>query len=603
MSSSTPKKLSAFTALVLAVVLGVTFYAVFMLNQAKSINESLDFSAQKEYRNFARGPARWERMSHHVARLNYNQNEETIEDAFVAIDVVKLRINILQNSDFSKYNQFYESIGKNQGSLSVNELQTRFDRMRSIVNAIEEAVIDVEDGQPLKDISALNEEGIALIQTIEATIARYTLVAFDKQVEAMDTFFGINFNLFLISVTTLFGVSAFAIYSAYQQRQLNEALQKAAKASQAKDAFLANISHELRTPLNAIIGTSHLALRETKNNTLVTALNQIQRSGQLLTSLVDDVLDIAKNRSEDIKLDPVTFDLKNVIADVHSTGKSLVHNGVVLHLETNIPAQTYVHADSIRLQQVLNNLVSNACKFTSQGEVSLVVQAQPENDTHLRINFQVRDTGIGIPEQHLENLFTAFYQVDGSTRRAFGGTGLGLAISQAIVKAMDSEIQCKSQPGQGSTFSFSLTLKTQCQVTQKEKAETTDLSRMVNARILLVEDNPVNLKIARALLERKGVRIHTAEDGFKACDTVEEIGPTNLDLILMDIEMPGMDGHETTIRLNDTYGTDLPPIIALSAHAFDSERDKALSEGMVDFVTKPVKPEHLYQSVLKHLRQ
>jgi signal transduction histidine kinase len=602
MFSSIFKQVSLFTITILIIIAAATTYSFFILDQTKKVKDSVDFSSQKEFRNFSRAPARWERLARMIDQLNYVQDEQTFENAYIAIDVAKLRITILQGTDYSGYQLYYKNGGKSDGALSVEEIAIRFSHLTDLLKIIEDAVVDFEDGaHAMKDVSKELNEGEVIVQTIEATMSAYTLKTLDHQVEAVNHFFRMNLNLFLISIVTLLGLFSFAVYSSYQRRLLNAALIEVEQASKAKDAFLSNISHELRTPLNTITGMAHLVLDNVHTTDNRKIIEQINSSAQLLTRLVDDVLDFSKIYAQKLNLSMGVFDLCSLVESTNGLADGLLKYGCSFQLEHNLESPTLVTGDDMRLQQVLNNLISNACKFTEQGFITLRLDLEEIFPNHIKIRFAVSDTGIGVSKEIQSRLFQPFRQADDSTSRIYGGTGLGLTISQSLVNMMGGKIEIDSAQDQGSCFFFELIFEKAQIVQQASVDETGNQVNLDKVRVLLVEDNPINLKITSALLKKCGAMVHCAEDGFKACEIVSEIGIDNLDIILMDINMPKRDGHQTTRILLAQYGEKLPPVLALTAHAFDAERDRAAASGMVGFITKPIKPKKLYTEIERHI--
>ena len=605
-AASRPWRILLFLAVPMAVI-AATGYAVYIIQQAQATQDSVDFVSQKEYRNFARAPARWERMTRQVLALEHSPDSlDAIDEAFTAIDVIKLRIHLLKSLNYDKYAAYLASNETQAAVLPVPVMMARLDRIAELTSAIESHIIDIEAGEAfsLERLSPSLEEGAMLLQTLEAGMADYTLHTLDEQVQKIDRFFTLNFHLFLVFAATLLGMSAFATYSRFQQSRLNEALAREAEASAAKDRFLANISHELRTPLNAILGTTHLALDDPDSQTLQQReqLQQVQRSANLLLELVNDVLQLAKIRSDSVQLKDEVTDLNALIQDVDHTAVSLLQPGTRFTVDNRLPKTFFVRCDAVRLQQVLNNLVSNACKFTHEGEIRLQVESEDQPDGTAHITVAVIDDGIGIPHDRQARLFQPFSQVSPERDRQYGGTGLGLSISQSIIEAMGGRISVCSAAGEGSTFSFSIYLKREDapQLAPVKPHQSYDLAGL---RILLVEDNPINLKIASTLLQKQGAEVFIARDGIDAEEQVVTIGPDRLDMILMDIEMPRRDGHATTIALRQRFGSLLPQIVALTAHAFDGERSRALAAGMQGFITKPIKPDILYHAVMTHARR
>ncbi len=378
----------------------------------------------------------------------------------------------------------------------------------------------------------------------------------------------------------------------HMEDQLRVAKDAAEQASQAKSLFLASMSHEIRTPLNGVIGMTDLLQR-----TPLTAKQQryvaiAQQSGNALLTIINDILDFSKIEVGKVELECIPFDLRQVVNNVRdlflesAKSKELAFSCTV---EANVPA--LLCGDPARLRQVLTNLVSNAVKFTAAGEVRLRVQRRESTGSHLcPLRITVRDTGVGMDEQARRDLFTPFSQADSSTTRRFGGTGLGLAITRQLVELMGGSIDVDSRLGEGACFRIDLELGIEDRANAAGSPDVTapeDVPR--DGVVLVVEDNPVNLFLAEAMLQELGCRVLTAENGEQALATLRSRA---VDLVLMDCEMPVMDGYETTQRYREeerrqgAAGVRLP-IVAITASAIQGDRERCLEVGMDDYLPKP----------------
>ena len=357
------------------------------------------------------------------------------------------------------------------------------------------------------------------------------------------------------------------------------------EAQQAKTTFLATISHEIRTPMNGVLGVTEAMLTEPMAPHQQENLRLIQRSGKLLVALINDLLDLTKAEAGKLSIERYDFDLRRVLDDVRALFEPAAQQkGLALkvHLSDEVPLA--LRGDGMRLTQVLNNLVSNAVKFTPQGEVMVRVQTSGP----LRLRFEVRDTGIGIEPALEQKLFTAFQQGDGSTTRRFGGSGLGLALAQQLVTMMGGHIDVESVPAQGTCFSFTLDFEPSArpllELTPPQGLPVTSLTAGV---VLVVDDNPINLAVAAQLVEKSGFSARKASSGLEA---VSLLSKTNdVTLVLMDCHMPEMDGFEATerIRALKTVKTGLP-IIALTASTLPEDLEACRRSGMNDVLIKPV---------------
>ncbi|MEO9804190.1 MAG: PAS domain S-box protein [Reichenbachiella sp.] len=387
-----------------------------------------------------------------------------------------------------------------------------------------------------------------------------------------------------------------------EREQLKIAKLKAEAASEAKARFLSMMSHEIRTPLNGIIGTTHLMLSKSPKESQLQHLNVLKQSGDNLLALVNDILDFNKIEEGKISLDLSTFNLHNLV--------NLIYENYVIQANEKRIGLSYDYdqslsefylGDSLKIGQILHNLVSNAIKFTHSGQVSISLKMVGQHDNFDNIQFEVKDSGVGIPKGKQENIFEIFTQASKNTTQEYGGSGLGLTITKKLLELMNSEIQLKSKITEGSTFSFSLILQ-RCaeEPTTNNKGSITKNFALLAANILLVEDNGFNRVIARDFLESWGCEVVEAINGKEALSILKQ---KNIDLVLLDLQMPVMDGFETikVIRKSkDTYFNELP-VIALTAAALGDAKEEVFKSGMNDFISKPFLPQEFYNKLSYHL--
>lgn len=568
----------------------------------------------------------------HRKQRNYEKSNEYLYkalDMIAGTDETDIRIHIYNNlgANFLSLNQpdqAQDYVHKNyelamsKGSLSqkVEALELRTDFAKSNQN-FEEALALYTKYTLYKD-SLINQNSIQKTANIrhqfqlekqeaESDILRREQAAQIEVIKIQRIFLTISILGMLLTIGlliylySLFRFKKIANTKLIEQaNDLKKAKEIAENASKAKAEFLSIMSHEIRTPMNAVIGMTHLLIDDSPRPDQMEYLNTLKFSGTSLLNLINDILDFSKIESGKLSIEHIDFNLHELIRGItHSLGIKGHDKNVVVKYHYDPDMQKIYNGDPVRLGQILTNLVGNAVKFTEHGSVELRVEKINDQE----INFQVIDTGIGIPEDKQSLIFEQFSQSSVDTTRKYGGTGLGLTITKKLLNLMNTEIHLTSTPGKGSTFYFSLPLKPSINIlktmTEDSPGKPKTFKNLSGLRVLVAEDNKINQVIARKFLEKWEIQTVVVNDGQ---EVLEKIGKENFDVILMDIHMPELDGIETTriIRKSDNPAIADLPIIALTASALEEEIKMILEAGMNDIVTKPFDPLTLYQMIARY---
>ena len=375
------------------------------------------------------------------------------------------------------------------------------------------------------------------------------------------------------------------------EKQLEESRQKAEESLETRKLFLANISHEIRTPISAISGMSGILADTEISETQKQYVNAIQSSSKSLMVIVNDILDMSKLESGKFSAEFIPFELRSILDPLYTTYLLKTdEKGIAFSVEYPNDMPQWLFGDPTRLGQILNNLISNAIKFTDTGKVTLKITFEKKGK-HNKFSFSVTDTGIGIDQEKLKTIFEFFSQEDNTITRRFGGTGLGLAISKSIAELLGGEITVESEKNVGSTFKFRLNMP---EANVQLKNEAIDQSDLTGKNVLIVEDNELNRFLAVTILKKWNANIHIAVNGDEAVKAVSNL---KIDIVLMDIQMPVMDGVAAAKAIRNELKSNIP-IIALTANALESEKEKCWQAGMNDYITKPYNPEFLREKII-----
>ena len=392
------------------------------------------------------------------------------------------------------------------------------------------------------------------------------------------------------------------------QEELISAKKVAEKSKEMQSQFLSNMSHEIRTPMNGIIGITRLLQGSELNQEQRHYLNTIIKSSENLMVIINDILDFSKIEAGKIVIEETRFNLDSLLSTVEDIfALKAKEKGIHLSLEKEDDVPTWVHGDSVRLNQILSNLISNAIKFTEKGGVTIRTSVIMADDTHATLWIRVKDTGIGIPETKLGSIFQSFVQASSSTTRTYGGTGLGLTITKKLIELQNGRLWVRSTVNKGTIFNFKLRYKIAANEKRDEekihalekKSNDIILNELKGIDVLLVEDHPINQMLATRVLKDWGFNVTLAENGLIALDIISK---NDFNLVLMDINMPEMDGYMTTKEIRSgkyTQNSEIP-IIAMTASAFIGDNQKCFKAGMNDYISKPFNPQDLLEKISKH---
>ncbi|WP_435353400.1 response regulator [Emticicia sp. SJ17W-69] len=479
------------------------------------------------------------------------------------------------------------------------------EKFQSFVKAVNDSYLNFErDKELFEHSSQLNEKEYAEVNAKLKKEIKQRRLSVEKLIEAIRSL-EVQEGLHTESLDSnnLLSLVDFLQIQIDNRKQIEIELRKskeaAEQATQAKSEFLSMMSHEIRTPLNAIVGLTYLMQQEEMSENMAENLKILQFSTDNLHVLINDILDFSKIEAGKVELERISFDFKQLISNIKKANQVKAEekgNKIRLMIDDDVP--NVVIGDSLRLGQIISNLVSNAVKFTRNGSITVELACLRKFDNRVAMEVSVADTGIGIPLEKQALIFEKFTQANSETTRQFGGTGLGLVITKKLLELYDSEIQLESEAGKGAKFFFTIELEIGSELKNKASEGSNELlneNTLKGVRILLVEDYPINIKVATKFLERWQVELDVAENGLIATEKHEK---GRYDVILMDIQMPVMDGYSAAEKIREVDSE--VPIIALTASATFTNQDRAFIVGMNDYVTKPFNPKELYQKIAKY---
>ncbi len=484
----------------------------------------------------------------------------------------------------------------------MNELQRlinqKIDLSHQLVDSISKA------GKPVSESIVVNSRAIKLSEEITRLTHKIDTtgkIVLSKRIQAVDLSGQrvLNWNLYVIFLVLFLLTAVFLIIVSRMKKQadlinqLNTSEKKLKKAALIQENFLANMSHEIRTPLNAILGYTRLLQRKKLDEDSRLHLETVHQSGETLLSLVNDILDLSKIESGMMRVEEVPFNLAGLVHSITAMFHHKVEEkGLTLttSLPADMPADTLI-GDPTRLTQILANLLGNAIKFTSKGEILLNVHKKNVDVSHIEMEFVVSDTGIGIEEDKLDTIFERFRQAEDSTTRKFGGTGLGLSIVRDLVYLQYGSIEVQSKAGSGTTVRFNIPYMVSAQPPQTDHLEINKSKSgfAKNQKVLIVEDNVINQGVVAHMLQDWTIKNKVAGNGK---DAIEILRTEQFDLVLMDIQMPEMDGYMATTEIRENLKLNIP-VVAMTAHAMAGQREKCISYGMNEHISKPIRENDL----------
>lgn len=583
-------------------IIGLVLFIVLQFNSAKNIRKLI--SGNEKLLNELNVKNELQKLQTNIAKTDSKVRGTVISQDTLNITGIEAEVAVIR-SDLSEINKLALNDSTEKLLTQLNYLVDEKNNFNIQVldsfygkgKGAAERMINAQKGQRLGD--AINVILHSLDSTRQTEVNRMTHMIDTSGQKAL------NWGTIMLFFACLSSLLSFLYITSriYKQEQLIDALdhsrQQEQKLTVIKDQFLANMSHEIRTPMNAVLGFTHLLQQQPQNEKSKEYVAAIQHAGENLLDIINDILDISKIESGMMRLEPVSFSLRGMIHSLQlmfqpkAAEKQLAFD---MNAEANVPDILY--GDVMRLTQVLVNLINNAIKFTSRGQVQVNVSLLNGSEAGVRLLFAVSDTGIGIADNKLSTIFDRFHQAEADITRKYGGTGLGLTIVKQLVELQHGSIRVESESGKGSLFLVELPytlghLPADGAEHPALSQEHFSLPQPSDAQLLVVEDNRMNQHLLRHLLDNRGLHYQLVNNGQEALNALTS---QHFDLVLMDIQMPEMDGYTATKKIREDLHSNIP-IIAMTAHAMSGEREKCIQAGMNEYLAKPIREGELYSMI------
>lgn len=593
--------------------------------KATSIYQSLEFDEAIELINLQKGIIQKNKgniiLAENIFRnvISNISNSDTLVDTKIEAYYQLGEINFLNHNYTAAINDLELALKTNQNNNKNIILQ------KKILKKLSEVLIENND---FKNSNIYLNRYIAISDSIGEYYSKYLTdntfekIEFDKQLKTIELLdkekknqqktlrFSKLISILSIALISILSLLSLSLYKNNKIRittnkllkeknlELTKEKEKAEKASKARAEFLATVSHELRTPLNAINGITYLLLQEKPRANQLNYLKSLEFSGSYLINFINDILEINRLESDKVMVENINFNLTELLENIRTSfNEFILSNNINFHQKIDPKINYNVIGDPTKLSQILINLINNAIKFSKNGDVWLTINEVENNDGNVKLFFEIKDNGIGIPKDKQKEIFESFSQGSVEINRTYGGTGLGLYIVKKILEILGSEIHLNSETNKGTAFSFTLHFEKGTNLSKEKTKKSFSKDLFSNKRILLVEDNQINQMITKKMLEKKGITCEIIDNGEEA---IEHLKSNLYDLVLMDVHLPGINGTEATSEIR-TFDTKTP-IIALTAISLNENREMLLSYGMNDVITKPFVPENFYDTISTYLK-